>query len=102
MNEQLMIEVKVEDRPLVEEALAAYPNEVDILETKNLTGFEVLLLMLKFGPGAISAGLAIYNTFKKKDKNVTIVLPGGKRIENPTQEQIEKLLTEDTKDDGAA
>jgi hypothetical protein len=48
--------------------------------------------MLKYGPGAITLGRTLYSLFKKENKPVTVVLPGGERIENLTDEQLKKLL----------
>ena len=100
MSEPLSFEVKAEDRQVVEEVLAKHSDEVEVIEARNLTGFEVFLLMLKFGPGAVSAGVAIYNLIRGRNKTVTVVLPDGKRIENVTQEQLEKLLKEADKNGG--
>lgn len=94
MYKELSIEINPEDRSLAEDILAQHNIEPEIIEEKNLTGAEIIIFIIPLIPSTINASISIYNTFFKNDKKIVVVLPGGKRIENVSEAELNKILSE--------
>ena len=91
----IFIETNSDVKAEVENYLSDKGIEVTFFEPQKFSGQEILRFMLDHGPAIISAVTGLIALFKKRKVNFTIILPSTKRLENPTEEEIKKELSQE-------
>ncbi|HEU0144719.1 MAG TPA: hypothetical protein VFQ47_08020 [Nitrososphaera sp.] len=99
MAESLMIEVNVDDREHLESFSKSHEGAARIIEAKHLTGLDLVHLIIENAPGLIGAVAALITALKSKGVNYTVILPGGKRVQNPSEEDVKRLIAENSDGD---
>lgn len=92
MSKAFFIQAPVAAEAGVRKEIAKVDAAVTFLQPQKFGGGEVLRMMLEYGPDIASVVISLIALFQKQEHNFSIVLPGGKSLDNPTPEQAEEAL----------
>lgn len=92
MMNKIMVETKMANASHIHELQVAIGDNASILKSDHLDGNEILRLVVENAPSYGGLIASVVGLLRKNKSDVTIILPGGERKKNPTQDDINDFL----------
>jgi hypothetical protein len=90
---ELLIQISKDDKDLIEPIRESLGVDAGYLDTKRLNGGEIVQLIIENAGKHIDIIAALIALFRNRKADLSFILPGGKKIVNPTDDELNTITS---------